>query len=383
MIRLNLIKFNLATMVILSIDTSCDETSVAVTNKTEVLSNVIWSQSSLHARFGGVLPSLAQRMHEERIGFVVDKAIKSSKLKIENLDCIAVTVGPGLSIALGVGVNKAKELAKKYKKPLVPVNHVEAHILSAFANPKSKTQNPKQYQNSKFNIPNSIFPAYGLCVSGKNTLLVLVENIGKYKILADTQDDALGEALDKAARMLGLGYPGGHLLEDFAKKGDLEKFSLPIPLRGQENRQIFSYSGLKTSFYRLIDANKSKNQDFPLKQDTYDLAATFQDSAFKHILHVLEFRISKLEFPEVKTLLLGGGVAQNTEFRKRLRKLLKNYGINLFTPYSNKLYGDNAAMIGVCAYLKLKAKNLKLKDYVDYSKIDRNSRLKLTDNLVV
>ena len=205
-------------MKILAIDTSCDETACAVTNGTKILSNIIWSQASAHAKFGGVMPSLAQRMHEERIDWVVKKAIKSSKLKMQNLDAIAVTIGPGLSIALGVGIDRARKLAGKYKKPLITVNHIEAHILSPLANSNMQ----------------EIFPAYGLCVSGGNTVFVLIEKIGKYKILAETQDDALGEALDKAARMLGLGYPGGAILEKMAKLGDSKKFSLPIPLVGQK-----------------------------------------------------------------------------------------------------------------------------------------------------
>lgn len=349
-------------MKILAIDTSCDETAAAVTSGVTVLSSVVWSQASAHAKFGGVMPSLAQRMHEERIDWVINEALKKAGCKTQDIDAVAVTIGPGLSIALGVGVKKAKEIAKKYNKSLLAVNHVEAHLLSPLVKPSSKKEKGNSFDTK-------IIPSYGLCVSGKNTIFVLIEKPGKYKILADLVDDALGEALDKAARMLGLGYPGGAILEKMARKGNIKKFTLPIPLVGQEKRQIFSYSGLKTSFYRLIESQKTKYKNFPDKEDIYDLAACFQNVAFKHIERVLEFSIANLEFPKARFLLLGGGVAANIEFRKRLRKLLRKFGIKLLTPYTEKLCGDNAAMIGATAYLNPKR--------VSLNKIDREPRLKL------
>jgi len=340
-------------MKILSIDTSCDETAAAVTEGTKVLSNVVWSQASLHAKWGGIVPSLAQRMHKERIDFVVQKALANCKLKIENCDCVAVTVGPGLSIALGVGVDKARELAKKYKKKLIAVNHVEAHLLSPLA-------------NSRFQILDSSFPAYGLCVSGGNTIFVLIEKIGRYEILAQTVDDALGEALDKGARMLGLGYPGGAILEKFARLGDPKAYTLPIPILGQEKRKIFTYSGLKTAMYRLAE-----NQKPLTKEKIQNLAATFQDTAFKHLIRVISHIIKNLDFKPTD-FLIGGGVAANVEVRKRLRKLSKEFGIKALFPYSNRLYGDNAAMIGIAAYFKAQRG-----EFIDPDKIDRNPRLRL------
>ena len=376
-------------MKILAIDTSCDETAAAVTEDAKILSNIIWSQASLHAKFGGVMPSLAQREHQEHIGFVVDKATMSAfpksratcyELLATKIDAIAVTIGPGLSIALGVGIEKAKELAKKYNKPLIPINHVESHLLSSMAMPRT--------ENLKLKIKNLKLPAYGLCVSGKNTELVLIEDIGKYKILADVVDDALGEAIDKAARMLGLGYPGGAILEKFAKMGNPNKFTLPIPLIGQEKRQIFSYSGLKASLFRLIEKNKQslaksefgkkENPDFPTKQDIYDLAASFQDVAFKHVERVVSYCI-KHNTQNIKHFLLGGGVAVNTELRKRIRKICKDNDTELHIPYSKKLYGDNAAMIGVCAYLRNKDLNADelMKKYGDLEEVNRDPRLKI------
>jgi len=343
-------------MKILSIDTSCDETAAAVTDDIKILSNIIWSQASAHAEFGGVMPSLAQRMHSEHIDWVVERAINNSQLTINNLDAIAVTVGPGLSIALGVGVNKAKELAKRYNKKLIAVNHLEGHVLSSLAFAK----------NLQFTINNLQFPALGLVVSGKNTILVKINKIGEYETLATTVDDALGEALDKAARMLGLGYPGGYIIEKFSKLGNTKKYKLPIPLSGQEKRQIFSYSGVKTSMMRLVASEKPLS-----KEKIYNLAASFQNVAFAHLLRVVSFIIRDSRF-KVHDLLVGGGVAANVELRKRLRKLGNEFNIKVHFPYSNKLYGDNAAMIGVAACFKAQRE-----EFINPSKIDRDPRAKL------
>ncbi len=343
-------------MKVLAIDTSCDETACAITNNLQVLSNIIWSQASLHAKFGGVMPSLAQRKHEERIDFVVDKAIKSSGIKIADLDAIAVTIGPGLSIALGVGVNKAKELAKKYSKPLIPVNHVEGHLFSSLSNSQKEIS----------------FPTLGLVLAGKTTSFILVERVGKYKILAETVDDALGEALDKAARLLGFGYPGAPVLEKIAKGISPNVYNLPVPLIGDKIKNRFSYSGLKTAFVRLF--NSVNNPD---KESISCLASTFQDTAFEHVIRVLNYQIKDLNEKGIKPkdLLFGGGVANNLEIRKKLRILCKENNLKFRTPYSKKLLGDNAAMIGVAAYLKYKDYNLN--DFLEYEEIDRDPRLKI------
>jgi N6-L-threonylcarbamoyladenine synthase len=342
-------------MKILSIDTSCDETAAAVTQDSQILSNVIWSQASAHAKFGGVIPSLAQRMHEERIDWVIDKAINNSQVPINDLNAVAVTVGPGLSIALGVGIDRAKKLAIKYNKKLIAVNHLEGHVLSPLA-------------NDKLQISNLKFPVLGLAVSGGNTILVKINKIGSYETLAQTTDDALGEALDKAARMLGLGYPGGAILEKFARGGNTEAYKLPIPIVGQEERKIFTYSGLKTSFSRLVESEK------PLtKEKISNLAACFQDIAFTHLVRVCSYIIRNSKF-EVKNLLIGGGVSANIELRKRLRKLGKETGIKVLFPYSKKLTGDNAAMIGVTAYFISQRG-----EFTSPNKIDRNPNAKITD----
>jgi N6-L-threonylcarbamoyladenine synthase len=343
-------------MKILSIDTSCDETAAAVTEETKILSNIVWSQASAHAKFGGVMPSLAQRMHAERIDWVIEQAMVNGKCKMENLDYMAVTVGPGLSIALGVGVDKAKELAIKYKKPLIAINHLEGHILSPFAVPR----------DSRFKIQDSRFPSLGLVVSGGNTILVKINKIGSHDTLAQTTDDALGEALDKAARMLGLGYPGGAILEKIARLGNPKMYSLPVPLAGQEQRKIFSYSGLKTAMSRLVESEK------PLtKEKIYNLAASFQDVAFTHLVRVISHvvRQSNIKYSD---LLVGGGVIANIDLRKRLRNFGKEFGISVHFPYTTKLTGDNAAMVGVAAHFKAQRG-----EFADPNKIDRDPNAKL------
>lgn len=357
-------------MRILAIETSCDETAAAVTDGVKVISNIIWSQASAHAKFGGVMPSLAQRMHEERIDFVIKRALGSKHKDLAGIDAIAVTVGPGLSIALGVGVNKAKELSKKYKKRLIAANHTEAHLLSSLARSYSTRQSANSSKTNDYPLSTIRFPALGLVVSGKNTQLVLSTKIGKYKILAETEDDALGEALDKSARLLGFGYPGGAILEKISKDGDPRQYSLPLPLVSDKVKNRFSYSGLKTAFVRIVSSMKNLN-----KEEISDLGASFQEVAFEHVIKVLDYQINNLDPKiKIKDLLLGGGVANNVLLRSKLRKILRKHNISLRIPYSNKLLADNAAMIGVSAFFKAKEK-----DFISPNKIDRNPRLKISE----
>lgn len=346
-------------MKILAIDTSCDETAAAVTDGASILSNTIWSQATWHAKFGGVMPSLAKRMHEERIDWVIKKALYKARVSLEKgVDVIAVTTGPGLSIALGVGIDRAKKLAAEYNKPIIGVNHIEGHVLS----PLASTGTPKKLSNLKF-------PSLGLVISGGNTILIKIHKIGSYEILAETTDDALGEALDKAARMLGLGYPGGAILEKMAKFGNKDKYKLPVPIAGQEKRMIFTYSGLKTAFSRLVESEQ------PLtKNKIEDLAASFQNTAFAHVERILSFHLSNQPPDAYNYLLVGGGVSANTELRKRLRKLARKFSINISFPKSKKLYGDNAAMIGVAAYYKAQRN-----EYASITTIDRDPGAKITD----
>lgn len=247
-------------MKILAIETSCDDTCAAVLDNDRLLSSVISSQIDLHAKWGGVVPDIAKRAHMERIEPVIFEALKKAKTKMEEINVIAVTLGPGLAIALGVGVNKAKELAIKYNKKLIGVNHIEGHILANLI--KNKEGKPERKLE---------FPALALTVSGGHTKLVLMEQIGKYTVIGETLDDAAGEALDKAAKMMGLGYPGGPIIERLAENGNKDFLKLPRPLSSQKNFD-YSFSGLKTSFYYQIrEWPKEK-----IAKNLVDLSATFQ-----------------------------------------------------------------------------------------------------------
>ncbi len=358
-------------MIILAIDTATDETSAALTKDTSVLSNIVWSQASLHSKWGGVFPSLAKREHEKRIGWVVEKALKRAFSQspytnhnslFTNIDAIAVTAGPGLAIALEVGINYAKKLAREYEKPLIAVNHIEGHVLSPLTVP---------FSTQSKNTPEISFPSIAVVASGGTTQLILVRNFGDYEIIANTQDDALGEALDKAARMLGLGYPGGAVLEKIAKEGDSKAYALPLPMQGRESEGKFSYSGLKTAMMRLV------NQEKPLtKTKIQNLAASFQDMAFEHFVRVSRRVIQNSHSP-INHLLIGGGVGANVSFRKKLQQMAKELGIkSVLSPYSKKLYTDNAAMIGIAAYFKFKEEGVST---TNFDKIDRTPRARITE----
>jgi len=320
---------------ILSIDTSCDETAAAVTQETRILSNVIASQTKLHARFGGVEPALARREHKKLIQPVVDEALERAGLEMANLDAVAVTVGPGLAVALEVGVAKAKELAESHKKPLIAVDHMEGHLLSPFA----------RYKDGNFGIDDPRFPAIGLLVSGGHTELVLARDFGKYELVGQTLDDAAGEAFDKVARILDLPYPGGPQLSQLAEEGDNKTFSLPIPLKQSESLD-FSYSGLKTSCLYL-----SKKLDMKSHKNKANFAASFERAAVTHLVDKLRRAVRQYN---PKMILIGGGVINNKRLQEKLKREAKLSAIPLYIPFDNTLLTDNAAMIGVAAYFKAK-----------------------------
>lgn len=339
-------------MKILAIETSCDDTCAAVLENDRLLSSVISSQTDLHAKWGGVVPDIAKRAHMERIEPVIKIAIKRAKVKIEEIDVIAVTMGPGLAIALGVGVNCAKELAIKFDKKLIGVNHVEGHILANLI--KNKEGKPDRKIE---------FPALALTVSGGHTKLVLIKDICNYEVAGETLDDAAGEALDKAAKMMGLGYPGGPIVERLAENGDKNYLKLPRPLSFQKNFD-YSFSGLKTSFYYQIkDWPKEK-----IGENLANLSASFQDAVFDSLL--LKFK-KAIEFYNPKTLMASGGVVSNLELRKRLRKLAKEFNTPLLIPVKKQFNTDNAAMIGLVGYYKaLRGEFVEKKE-----ELDRNPRL--------
>jgi len=317
---------------ILGLDTSCDDTSAAVTLNDRVLSNIIASQTKFHQKYGGVVPRIAKRMHQKLLKPTVQQALKTARVNWRAIEAIAVTFGPGLAPALETGIAYAKEMAQKHRKPLIAVSHMEAHLLSPLAK-NSKGNGP--FKNEKVK-----FPLLGLLVSGGHTQLVLAKKVGDYQILGQTLDDAAGEAFDKVARMLDLGYPGGPIISQLARKGQ-PKINLPIPMQ-QSPCLNYSFSGLKTACLRKISQTQVKDKKFIL-----NFAASFELTVAKALTLKLDRALKK--YP-VKQLFLGGGVINNFTIRKEVRKTAKLYGTKVFIPFDKKLISDNAAMVGICAH---------------------------------
>ncbi len=354
-------------MKILAIETSCDDTCGAVLDGQRVLSNIISSQVNLHAQWGGVVPDIAKRAHGEMIDMVVAESLRRAfKIKkqtdarsyidegMKQVEVVAVTYGPGLAIALGVGIEKAKELALKYKKRLVAVNHIEGHLLSNWV--KNSQEKP---------VRQIRFPALSLTASGGHSKIVLIKEVGKYEVVGETLDDAAGEALDKAAKLMGLGYPGGAVIERLAEGGDENWMELPRPLARQKNFD-YSFSGLKTAFYYQIrDWPKEKISD-----NLANLSASFQKAVFDTLLMKFDRAI---DFCEPKTLLASGGVLANENLRKRLRGLARLKNLTIYMPPKKELNTDNAAMIGVAGYFKA----LRGEFVADIKALDRDARAEL------
>ncbi len=342
-------------MKILAIESSCDETACAIVEVNKgcfkILANVISSQVKVHAKFGGIIPEVAARLHVEKILPIIDKAIEQANLNWKKIDYIAVTGGPGLVSSLMVGVETAKTLAYVYNIPLVRVNHIEGHLLSA-----GGAKNTKQK-----------FPLVGLVVSGGHTQIILVEDYLKYKLIGETRDDAAGEAFDKVAKILGLGYPGGPAIstraEDALKyKNQVTKklqkikskikIKLPRPMLDSENFDM-SFSGLKTaSRYLWEDLNKELSAK-DLEKAKALVAEEFQKAVIE-VLVTKTVRAAK-KF-NAKSIILGGGVSANSALRKSFSDATELAGLNLLIP-DFQLTGDNAAMIGMAAYYHIKAKN--------------------------
>lgn len=316
-------------MTFLAIDTSCDETSVAVTEKTTIRANVISSQVKEHAEFGGVVPFLAQRLHRERIEAVIELAFREAKTAWNDIDAIAVTYGPGLAPALEVGLETAQKLAETHQKPLYAINHMAGHIASVYT-----VVEPK-------------YPLLALLLSGGHSEMVLVQSFGDFKIIGQTLDDALGEAYDKVAKMLGLGYPGGRLLAEAAQRGNPEAYELPIPMKNSGDLNL-SYSGLKNAVRLLInDLGELDNQKVA------DVAACFERVAQESVMMKLKKALQ--QNPEVNQLAFGGGVAANTVLREKLRRVCEEHSVELLIPENMALCTDNAAMIGLAAWFGIGA----------------------------
>ncbi len=340
-------------MKILAIDTSCDDTCVAVTKDLQILSNVVSSQIELHKSWGGVVPNLAKRAHEERIETICKIALKKARERLEDIDLIAVTKGPGLAPCLQVGLDMAKALSEKYKKKAVVVNHIEGHILSVLLT--AGRQKKKEI----------IWPALALTVSGGHTKLIWIEKIGEYLVLGETLDDAAGESLDKAAKMLGLGYPGGPVIEKLAKGGKKDFLSLPIPLVGKSGCN-FSFSGLKTSFFYQL---KDFDPQFVLDNLT-NLAASFQNAV---MLSLRRQTLIAIEQKRPRSLIAVGGVMSNNTMRKMFRMLGREVGLPIYFPIGKKLNTDNAAMIAAAAYFKYNRGEIVVK----MEEFEREPRMKL------
>lgn len=334
-------------MLTLAIDTSCDETAVAVLKDQRIISNIIYSQINLHQPYGGVMPAVAKRAHMEKLPIVIKKALLGANLMkngedeevaMRKIDQIAVTVGPGLAIALEVGVQTANSLSEKYGTPIIPINHLWGHLYSCFA--QSKFGNPTRSFD---------FPYLALLVSGGHTQLIKWIDHGKYELLGETLDDAAGEALDKIAKYIGLGYPGGPILERLAESGDASFHSFPLPMAG--DNLSFSFSGLKTSFVYYFSSLSEKEK----LDHVNDLAASFQFAVFRHLLYKLE---KACQQTNIKNWLLVGGVSANKTLRKMLKTLQNKYDAKILFPSFKHLCGDNAAMIGVAGYFHSQIKDV-------------------------
>ncbi len=306
-------------MKIIAIETSCDETAMAIIeNGQTVLSNVVSSQIEQHASFGGVLPELASRLHVEHVSLVLQETLKQAQISIQDIDAIAVTQGPGLIGSLHVGMIAAKALAWFLQKPLIPVHHIAGHI---YANQFVDTLH---------------YPMMALVVSGGHTELVYLKDVYEFEILGSTQDDAVGEAYDKVARIMGLGYPGGVAIEALAKKGQA-RYSLPS-IKTQQPLD-FSFSGLKSAVMQFIQ----KNKDY----DAADLAYAFQETIVHELVKKTEEALN--QYP-CKHLVVGGGVSANQRLRTEIMTLQERFSDLKITIPPMWCCTDNAAMIGAAAY---------------------------------
>tara|TARA_B100000427_G_scaffold136778_1_gene113674 strand:+ start:1027 stop:2103 length:1077 start_codon:yes stop_codon:yes gene_type:complete len=329
---------------ILGIETSCDETAASIITEDErgnpiVLSNIVSSQIEVHKEFGGVVPELAARSHIEKIDWIVQKAIDKSGKKVDEIDAVASTAGPGLIVCLSVGLSFGKAFATSINKPFIAVNHLEGHALS-----------PKL--NSNLNYPYLL-----LLISGGHSQFLNVQGLGNYKRLGTTIDDALGEAFDKTAKLLGIEFPGGPQIEVLSKKGDPNKYDLPKPIFNKGGCNL-SFAGLKTAILKIAKNIKSE-------QEKFDLAASFQRTIEEILLKKTKIAFNEFEKQnntKEKILVVAGGVAANKKIRSVLINLCKEEGYqSVFPPID--LCGDNAAMIAMVGLEKFKLKQFNNLDH--------------------
>ncbi len=314
---------------ILGLESSCDDTAAAVVlNGRHILSNIISSQNDLHHRFGGIVPEIASRRHLEMINPVIDEALAKGGVTFGELEGIAVSHGPGLVGSLLVGVATAKALSFALDLPLIAVNHIEGHIYANFLTGAA-----------------IIFPILCLVVSGGHTSLIYMRDHGELSVIGRTRDDAAGEVFDKVARALSLGFPGGPAIEKLAQCGDPSAFSFPRALMSEEGKLDFSFSGLKTAVLNFMRREKEKGS---VKME--DLAAAFQEAVVDVLVE--KTTLALRQYP-ARQLLLAGGVAANSELRRRMRRRMVEEGVEFISP-PPQLCTDNGAMIGAAGYYALR-----------------------------
>jgi len=318
---------------ILGIESSCDDTSAAVIYNGRVLSNIVANQE-IHAKYGGVVPELASRAHQQHIVPVVQQAIEQAGITKEDLHAISFTRGPGLMGSLLVGTSFAKSLALGLDIPLIDVNHMQAHILAHFIKEENTEMPP--------------FPFVCLTISGGHTQIVKVTDYFTFEVLGETIDDAVGEAFDKSAKILGLPYPGGPLVDKYAQLGNPKKFSFTKPKVGDLN---FSFSGLKTAILYFIQRNLKENPKF-IEENLHDICASIQHTIVEILMEKLKNTVKKTG---IKHIAIAGGVSANSEIRKRLQLAQKHWGWTTYIP-KFEYTTDNAAMIAITGYLKYKSK---------------------------
>ncbi len=337
---------------ILGIESSCDDTSASVINETRILSNVI-SNQDVHLKFGGVVPELACRAHQQKIIPVIDQALKLANINKNQLNAIAFTNGPGLLGSLLVGTSFAKAFAMGLDIPLIEVDHINAHILAHFIQPEKGSKE----------VPE--FPFLCLLISGGHTQIVLVNNYFEMKVLGSTLDDAAGEAFDKSAKILGLPYPGGPLIDEFAKKGDDKKFPFPHPsVAGLD----FSFSGLKTSILYFL-RDKMKEDNLFIEKNKYDLCASIQSTIVDILMKKLEKAVKQTGINQVA---IAGGVSANSGLRDVMIKKQVKDKWKVFIP-DHLFCTDNAAMIAVTGYFKYLKKEFSDQSISPYSR-SRNGK---------
>jgi N6-L-threonylcarbamoyladenine synthase len=318
---------------ILGIESSCDDTSAAVICNGRVLSNIVANQE-IHAKYGGVVPELASRAHQQHIVPVVQQAIEQAGITKEDLHAISFTRGPGLMGSLLVGTSFAKSLALGLDIPLIDVNHMQAHILAHFIKEENTEMPP--------------FPFVCLTISGGHTQIVRVTDYLTFEVLGETIDDAVGEAFDKSAKILGLPYPGGPLVDKYAQLGNPKKFSFTKPKVGDLD---FSFSGLKTGILYFIQRNLKENPKF-IEENLHDICASIQHTIVEILMEKLKNTVKKTG---IKHIAIAGGVSANSEIRKRLQLAQKHWGWTTYIP-KFEYTTDNAAMIAITGYLKYKSK---------------------------